>query len=273
MKYFLTLLVLSGKMAWPQVETGSVLYVDFSQDEVTIAADSRMTVPTTGGHDDTECKISAFGDKFVFAMAGAVKFSGDNGWDAHVIARRIWQSEIAENDAAKLVISVSDKWVAEMENIYRKPDVIRQLRKHVSDSGVIANATFAASDKSGNLIARAVNIWFDLPLFDSKGTISVSHEGEYLAVGKSIGAGLDEIIDEFQERSSTRAREYIQWFAPQLSGMSPSQRHAAIASKFIELSILLHPRNAELGFPIDILQLVRTTGVRWVLRKPNCPEK
>src|ERR1700676_2408288 len=261
MKYFLLLVLLVGQIAWPQIKTGTVMYADFSQDEITISADSRMNIPETGGHDDTECKISAFGDKFAFAMAGAVKSSGESGWNGHTIARKIWQSESTKTDAAKLVISVSDRWVTAMEDVYRAPEVIRKLRKHMPDSGTIANGIFIATDTSGNLIVRAMNIWLDLPLFDLTGFVHLLHSGDFLSVGHSLGAGLDEVVDEFQEQSSARAKEYIEWFRTQLASMTPSQRRATVATKFIELSTLLHPRNSEMGFPIDVLQLRKTTGI------------
>jgi hypothetical protein len=205
-------------------------------------------------------------------MAGAAKAGGEGGWNGHATARQIWRSESTKTDAAQLVLSVSDKWVTAMEDTYRPPKVIKQLRKHLPDRGTIANGVFAATDNSGNLIVRAMNIWLELPLFDLTGSAHLLHSGDYLSGGHSLGGGLDEVIDEFQAQSSTRAREYIEWFHTQLSSMSPSQRRATFAAKFIELSILLHPRNSEIGFPIDVLQLRRTTGIHWVSRKTNCPD-
>ena len=55
--------------ATAQVKTGTVLYVDLSKDEFIVAADSRW-IFLGGNHDDTECKIQAFGNQFVFSMAG-----------------------------------------------------------------------------------------------------------------------------------------------------------------------------------------------------------
>src|SRR5712671_2893566 len=83
MKWFLPAFRLfSVSVVWPQVKTGTVIYIDLAKDEFTFAADSR-TNSSGGGHEDTECKILAFGNYFVFSMAGAVK--GEK-WDAHAIA-------------------------------------------------------------------------------------------------------------------------------------------------------------------------------------------
>jgi len=58
---------ISGATA--QVKTRTVLYVDLSKDEFKVAGD-RRSIFLGGNHDDTECKILAFGNQFVFSMAG-----------------------------------------------------------------------------------------------------------------------------------------------------------------------------------------------------------
>jgi len=137
------LLLLSVEVAWPQVKTGSVVYLDFAKDEVTIAADSRVTI-TGGEHNDGECKISAFGNQFVFSMTGAV---GAKGWNAHTIARQIWQKQSRlEPDPVRLVTIVAKNWAIEMERIYARPDVIRKFQER--NTSVLANAFFAAASKS-----------------------------------------------------------------------------------------------------------------------------
>ena len=70
MKWIACVFLLSPiSAATAQVKTGTVLYVDLSKDEFTVAADSR-SIFLGGNHDDTECKILAFGNQFVFGMAG-----------------------------------------------------------------------------------------------------------------------------------------------------------------------------------------------------------
>lgn len=84
-------ILLACQLASPQLKTGTILFINFSPDDLTVAADGRMTLGNTGRYEDTECKISAFGNKFVFAMAGGV-FT-DAGRNPHSIARQIWTTE------------------------------------------------------------------------------------------------------------------------------------------------------------------------------------
>jgi hypothetical protein len=86
-----------------------------------------------------------------------------------------------------------------------------------------------------------------------------------------LWTGLLEIAQEFGDQKSERAKNYMTWFSDQISEQTAPKQRAMTAAKLVELSILLHPKNAELGFPIDVLQLNKTTGVQWIQKKQNCP--
>ena len=272
MKWLLWLFV--SPIAWPQLKTGSVIYVDLSRDQFTFSADSRGTL-STGGRNDMECKIRAFGDKFVFMMAGIV--SG-NGWDANSVARQIWIEESAKgSDRIGLVKAVADGWERAMEPIYKQAAVISGLKERIRtskepDGGVLATAIFAGTDTAGNMELYAVDIIYDPAAFATNGSLNVSHNIQSASSGRVTG-GRDEIITEFLERTSQRANEYLDWWLPLISGLPLGLRQVAINTKMVELSILLHPQNSELGFPIDILQLMPKAGISWVQIKPNCPQK
>jgi hypothetical protein len=261
MKYLAGLLVLifSLPATCSEICCGSVFYLDFSQDEITISADSRGT-SSLGSHFDTDCKISAFGDKFVFVFVGAVR---SDGWDAHTVARQVWEVDSKSvSDATELVHMVYKDWVTKMEAIYRRPEVLSRLKEPT-----IANAAFAATDQAGNLFAVGVNITRSL---DSNGTKHVSHNGNEILPTRSISGGRDEVLTEFLDRTSPRAKDYLAEFIPRISLLPPHERRAAFASKLIEWSIQLNPHQSDLGFPIDVLQLRRTSGVHWVTLKKNC---
>lgn len=138
------------------------------------------------------------------------------------------------------------------------------------DDPLLGVAFFAATDTSGTLAVHEVEMEFDLKQFDSTGTVSITPYPSDLPENRAKPAGMAEIVDEFYNGKSTRAKEYMQWFKSRVVDLPSSQRQAELASKLIELSILLHPRNDELGFPVDVVQLRRKSGVftRWL--KPTC---
>lgn len=258
------------QMASPQVETGTILFINFTPDDLTVAADSRRTFGDTGKYDDTDCKISAFGNKFVFAMAGGV-FT-DAGRNPRSIARQIWTTESrTEESATKLVPAVAEKWTTRMEQVYAESGEVGNVRKHTGGE-VLANAFFAATDGEGRMALVAVNIDFDGRLFDTYGQVRVTHDIQNFAIDSWASAGLDEVADEYRLETSDRARKYMARFRTEISALTPREQRAKLATKFVELSIRLHPRKAELGLPVDVLQLKPVVGITWVSLKTNCPQ-
>ena len=254
------------------MRSGTALFVDFSQDEVTIAADSRSTLET-GEHDDTECKISAFGDKFVFTMAGLRSYRVQGGWDAHSVAREVWKQESRPGRTADdLVLAVAKRWIAEMVRRYGRPELITDTRKRTAGGEpILATALFAATDQTNSMLLMAVSTLFDRELFDSDGRIRLTSEVNRVSPPDWVAGGRSEVAEEFRRESTDRAKSYMSWFRNEISDLNQTQQRAALAKKLIELSILLHPNRDEFAFPIDVLQLRRNAGVYWTHRKANCP--
>jgi hypothetical protein len=268
MKPLMTLVLALSQFAWPQIKSGSVVVVEREQGKLTVASDSRSTTDT-GKHDDTDCKIFAFGSKFIFTMAGVISIQNPK-WDAQSVAREIWERESKTVSSTPLLQRVGDKWIEAAERVYSLPRVIQDVRKHSGKIPVIANAFFAAIDNSGKLQTRAINIGFDMRLFDATGKVKLTHDIGELQPNSLLVGGLGEVVNEFNFQATPRAKSYMSWFKAHIADLPLDRQHAELNSKFIELSILLHPRSKELGFPVDVLQLQEGTGVRWVWRKPNC---
>lgn len=248
---------------------GSIVFVIFTPDNLTIAADSRLT-RLAGGHDDTECKISAFGSKFAFAMAGVVFTSGDG--NPHSIARGIWQAKTRTNPSTtELISDVAEEWTDKMEKLYAQSGAIGGIRKRTGGES-LATAYFAATDRTGQTILADVQINFDGQLFDKSGRIHITHDKRILRSDNWYSAGRHEIADEYIKGTSDRAKTFMVPFRTQLAALAPSERDAKMASKLVELSILLHPLKADLAPPVDVLQMKPGIGTHWVSIKPNCPK-
>jgi hypothetical protein len=141
---------------------------------------------------------------------------------------------------------------------------------HPGDESVVANAFFAAVDEAGKISVKVINIDFDLQLFDSASIVKMLHETIDIRADHSFAVGLDEIEQEFRSTTTQRAKDYMAWFKRRIATFPRDQQNAELASKYVELSILLHPRNSELAFPVDVLQL-RADGAHWVWLKSSCP--
>jgi hypothetical protein len=217
-------LLLSSQLVWPQVETGSVVVGTFDQDEITIAADSRKTMLETGIHDDTECKISAFGNNFVFAVAGTAGSVG--GWTAASVARTTWEAESKVASDTPLLDRVVDGWIKAMEKIYGDPELIAIVRRRITDVPVVATAAFAAMDKSGNLGLEGINILFDLNLFDTTKQVRLFHSVFAAPVGATIATGRNDVALEFRYKTTQRAKDYANWYETRVDNLALHQRRA-----------------------------------------------
>ncbi len=166
---------------------------------------------------------------------------------------------------------VAKEWATRMNKFYDSPDFIRRVRPGTED-GTITTALFAATRTTGDLAMYAEEISFDRALFDSGGTVKITSNGLPLPEGAELPMGLDEIGNEFLKQTTERARHYMSWFLPQLPA-EPRTRAWTKSEKLVELSILLHSKRDQLGFPIDTAQLLPSTGVTWRHLKNNCPTK
>ena len=202
-------------------------------------------------------------------MTGVISMKNPK-WYAPSVAREIWERESKTVSSTALLQRVGDEWIEAAERVYGVPRVIQDVRKHVIKIPVITTAFFATIDNSGKLQTRAINIGFDPRLFDATGKVKLTHDSGELYPNSLLIGGLGEVANEFNFQATPRAKNYMSWFKSHIADLPSDRQHAELDSKLVELSILLHPRNKELGFPVDVLQLQEGTGVHWVWRKPNC---
>src|SRR5579863_4036214 len=79
-------LIIRPKAAGQIKPDGTIIAATGSEKEIVIAADSRKS--GTDFYTDDECKISAFGDKIIFAASGRTggRHNPSAFWDAYAIA-------------------------------------------------------------------------------------------------------------------------------------------------------------------------------------------
>lgn len=279
---FLFFLVTVCSYALPQVSTGSVVFIDFSNDEITVAADSRTNDEMAGVHFDNECKISVLGNRFVFAVTGFAQRADylPSGslkpvWSAQAEARTAFEGAFTiHSNVDELTSDTAKKWTQAVEkDIENSRSIFPGIRRQLDQRGIVTSGFFATTDQTHRFSARSANIIVDVAKYDATGEIKLNAESDEIMRPNSWGySGFYEIMREFSSESTPRAQEYMKWFRSQIENLSPSERRAAIASKMIELSILLHPQRELLGFPVDVVQLDAGEDARWVSRKPSCAE-
>lgn len=265
------MLAMCCNLAWPQVETGTVVVFVSSQNEITVAADSRSLNSITRIHNDYSCKIRVFGDKFFFAMAGPVDGydAAGHGWSTYTESKAAWRRAVRNphmvSSAQKLTNDVAEHWINSMDSHQRDYRAIMAIRDTIQAGNALASAIFGATDSAGNLGLTRATILIDLDLLDKKKVVRLTHEiVERPKLGDGGTLGLGEIAAQYAVPTTVRIRQGI---------FSPSAQDAEIARKLVELTIQLHPRKEMLGGEIDELQLWSGVGVTWISRKNTCKEQ
>jgi hypothetical protein len=263
-----------------KVETGSVVVVMYNEDQAVMAADSRRTNVATGRVLDDDCKIAAFGDKFIAGWTGASHLP--TGITSKTVTLRIWRAESSRRGKStnrQFVHVIASAWQAAMIRHWTEEAdavVIDELSKQFPDQEGIAAAIFASLDSGlGVVDLCGTNINFDRnsrdrfhgipgPIVDLVGP----KPGPELVL-RDAELGSFDIALEYLRQTTPRAKEFMQSFVPYVESLAPEKRAEEMARKMVELQIKLGG-TAGVGGNIDVLELGRGIGTHWVQAKEQC---
>jgi hypothetical protein len=272
MKRFTLCLSILCSSAMAQLPSGTIVVVIYQHDRVTVAADSKL-----GGAGDvgTYCKISAFGDKFIFAAANHVALPQKNGgfrWAADD-ARDIWRHGMDGFTGEHITDAIAANWGA-LEAQGWQDYLIRPFNiparvpvAELEENGGMVIGLFAGFENGKPRIIREM-VTYDQPLRGIDGfvpAVAWFHVvGEPPAGGYTVTSiGRSEIVEHMQRGEIEKAR--IE---------DPFNWQIKAAERLVKLTIDLHPRHDQLGGPIDIIQWNGYTGsTNWIRRKPECPSQ
>jgi hypothetical protein len=253
--------------------TGTLIILQASKEEIVVAADSRMHY--LNGNFDDRCKINAFGDELIFAAAGTTLDKDETGvrWDAHTIARSVFDRLSKDSVDVPLPRRFAEAWGNEV-NTKLKEDLIRNPQETLqgSSDNVLISAIFAGFYDDSPLTSQ-VFIAYDNQLHTK--VISNTEAGP-TSLATSPMHGHFEIADELFNGKTERACKWRKGLMARTpKGSDPL---AFMTIDAISFSIAnQRPRNIGnemvdlIGGPIDAVRLKRTGGIDWIHRKKNCP--
>lgn len=249
--------------AFAQQESGTVVVFQLVDNKFIVAADSRGLVK--GIPHDTDCKISTFRHKVIFANSGngaSVPDSKDiaagwTPWDTTQEARTAVSltNFRKQKTAEALVNTIADAWGARMKHIWevdysRHPDVVKQAA--ASGQGGLTNGIFAAA-MNGTIAAvgRAITL--------QDGVVNVSPKNVESCTKLPCAMGLVDVVTQYVKGNS-------------LLGLSPTEK----VIKLVDLTSIHEQPNgtgvAPVGGPTDALELWKGGSIHWIQRKRNCPK-
>jgi hypothetical protein len=253
---------------------GTVIYYDFTQDEVVVAADSRGTNMKNGSYFDTQCKISTFNNQSVFAAAGTghVDIRRNNGdilvWDAQDLARRSFAKARATTDGNTLL--AAKYWAGDAYRIFQSAldDAPTDFMKAIPNPsfGGIVDAVFAGVDSTK---LSVFDITVDaLPKVGGGHAIVVRIRAIPQVSVTTIGQTA--VIQEFEAENTDRARAERGKWERSLGPINQTEDpfRELLAVQLVKWAIQ-YDLTKTVGGSVHAAVLA-PSGIRWLTREDNC---
>ncbi|MGO9270797.1 MAG: hypothetical protein ACLQOO_11185 [Terriglobia bacterium] len=270
------LFLLVSLHAIAQVEAGTLVVLNSSQDEIAVAADSRTHNATT--YIDNRCKISALGNELIFAASGKTGYGPLGGanlvWDSHAIAHDKFRMIAHNKRTQNLPLRLATSWGRKVKRQLQL-DLIHDRDETLSGvvGDTLTSALFAGFNAKGISIITGKITYRFTPKGKPITTFTITNEFER---PRAVFIGDTGIADEFSASTTTRA---VQWRQEASIQAAKAQDAVALfAIKIVDLSIEYSPGMIidgkiipSIGGPVDALRLVRGHGIEWIQRKANCP--
>ncbi len=254
---------------------GSIAVAYWAQDEMVIAADSRGTIGNS--YHDTECKVSALGNKLIFAATGRSSLGQDPGWDTYTLAKNIFRTLDAEGTTEGLASSLATVWGEEVKEEFEE----------IGDSALVGiNDNYITTGIFGDFESNTLKV------FMSEVTYKIGPDGhanitanvtpaEWKLPGgggnRFIGeGGMWSVLGEMQSAKTSRGEKWNKAF---LESARADDKLVAEATTMVRIVIEGSPptrtdkngvKFSTVGFPIAVVRLRRNKGTDWVAKGACC---
>ena len=274
-KVLLLWIALFSPCALAQADSGTIVVINFAEDEVVVAADSRAIRQDTGVPDDSYCKIAVFRHQFVFASVGASRFLD------HATGKTLWDN----NDLANQAVRASQSHDRQVSNLYAAAlDWAQAVKSHWDAHR--EDARKIPGPRGGQITAGE---FMDNSLAIEIGEIRFDPKNEFDPIRQNIGLPPDDRCWPCSANGQTsricvagKHADVAKKFCAQrkiqdrISARAPLKvptRAAALAAKIVELTIGTYEKTAgDVGGPVDVVSVSRNGTVTWHARKSTCPE-
>jgi hypothetical protein len=281
MKYLriIAVLLLCSDGTLAQVQHGTTIVINRTDDKIMVAADSR-DFSVHDSPDDCVCKITALGKYTIYAASGFANYRSLLGfwpsWNSSDEARKAYISVISrerENDFAGVVAKEWGRLLVFNWSLAYKRDPALVLQLASTDNGNLVHAFFGSTDPKGkNVVALFTNITVDPKRFP----VIVATEPIENPNGNFWTLGLAEMVTEFLNPQSEMTKlERV--YQKMILTTDPPDADIWKIARYVQLEITYHvpaggpTATNEVGGSVDAVILQKGKGVRWFSRKSTCP--
>lgn len=136
----------------------------------------------------------------------------------------------------------------------------------------IANALLAGTLRNGSLSAYTVAVTYSTRII-AHAEVEYRNIRENPAQLSDVVLGKGDIWREFLDRRSDRAqKEWSEWEAS-TSQHKGEDQDVDMAIWFAKMTIKYHTPRSDVGGKIDAIEIDQGGRIRWIERKPHCPER
>ena len=264
-----------------QITSGTVIVLNFTEDKLIVAADSRGShINRDRPPDDSQCKLAQFNHKLLFASTGAAGYIRRDtrdttpGWENTVVARDAVRETFKRQHGKIDIESASAAWAQKLISNWsvlygnNRPLVIKAAE---AGHGVITAGFFAQAKKSKIAWILAL-ITFDssraqpisaLPVYELSFCWPCGQTtGHKICAGGEVAAAT-QFCSELDSQKAT-----VKGMRSQQSGWTAEEILPFRVAKMAAACDL----NGTIGGPIDAIEITTSGTIRWLRRKCNCPE-
>ena len=263
---FLLLASGTGAELHTKSTTGTVVVIGWSQTEIVIAVDSRGFDDKSKYRDDI-CKIVRLDDHSVFTAAGNIihAHAGRALWNAQAEASSAFK-EAQGKAGPRLLKRAAKDWGDHMvAGINQALTVDPSGSQLMLEDNIFLTGVFIGFE-NGLTAMYQVEIVFDPGTRQARQNFYTErhrHTVQFAALGRS------EIVTEVVADKTHFARvEQRKWTAAERN-IPLRDRDVRWAIRLVQLTMEYDPKKADVGGPIDALEITRR-GIRWLERKPGC---
>jgi hypothetical protein len=261
-----------------QARTGTIAVVNHKLDRIIIAADSRSNFDKNDSSErnDHECKIVALGTQATFLAAGFVGYNNNGPRDAIQTWRAATEARHVYADIVKKAGGWQDSLLEDLGKVWgstvktHTTALLQGNPRAIQNSAVEGLLTTALIASGTGKSIRVIRVQIRLSQF---GPIEVIGPTQITPeVCPPCALGKSAIAMEFLELTSPRARAANERWVQETKRLSDYERDIRSAIRLVNLTIAYHPNSNDVGGPVDALALRAEGQVRWIQRKPECPE-
>jgi hypothetical protein len=267
-----TLFLLSfAPSAWSQLNysSGTVVVFRWHKNKITVAADSRVTDPSTGTYRNDDCKIATIGDKTFFVSSGMRHFEAEAtggfqlDWDSHEVARRAFKASHRGTSKAGDIRAVATNWAMTATKMFNT--IPAKYREEFGNLVFLKSGApvilFAGLEENGEIDAYLASITYKGGIF----TPNAMRAPIDRVI--SFGAG-NTMVLEFNQSMTERAKNETRRWNSSAENKTADERDSEWIVKLVDW-VIAYDQSGKVGGKTQAVELRQGGTVHWI---QPCPK-